>query len=241
MNRTVAAVAGILVVVAAGAAFWLFGQGREAPSTDVTAPPLETTTAAGETTAAGGGETTLAAGEDGGTRTYALTDESRALFVIDEESRGQPNTVVGTSTIVLGELLLDPADPSSLQVGTVLVNARDFATDSGTRDGVLRGRILDTDTFEFIEFTPTAIDGLSGATGSEVTFTITGDLTIRDVTNPVTFAVTAALAADETISGTAEATVDRTDWGINIPNAPGVANVSETVILRFEFVASPIA
>ena len=72
-------------------------------------------------------------------------------------------------------------------------------------------------------------------------FTVTGDLTIRDATNRVIFDVIATLNGDETLTGTAEATVDRTDWGLNIPNAPGVANVSETVTLRLEFVAAPTA
>jgi polyisoprenoid-binding protein YceI len=240
MNRTVAIAAVALVVIGAGAAVWVFGQGTETPTVGATAPPVETTTPS----TTGTTDTTLEEQdpvENDGAVTYAMTEASRAMFIIDEELRGQPNTVVGTSTIVLGEMVLDPDDPTTLRIGTVLVNARDFATDSGTRDSVMRGRILDTDTFEFIEFVPTAVDGFDGSAGNEVMFTITGDLTIRDVTNPVMFAVTAVLAADDTISGTAEATVDRTDWGLNIPNAPAVANVSETVILRLEFVAAPTA
>lgn len=234
MNRTVGIVAVGLVVVAAGAAVYLFGQGTEAPSSDVTAPPVETTTTTAE-------ETSTTAPDDDGAMTFALTGESRAVFEIGEELRGQPGTVVGTSSIVLGEVVLDPDDPSTLQVGTILVNARDLATDSGTRDSVMRGRILDTDTFEFIEFAPTAIDGLDASAGDEVTFTISGDLTIRDITNPATFDVTASLNPDGTIAGTATTTVDRTDWDLNIPNAPGVANVSQDVTLRLEFVAAPTA
>ncbi|MEX0757543.1 MAG: YceI family protein [Acidimicrobiia bacterium] len=201
----------------------------------MTAPPVETTsTSPVETTEPSTGE------DSGAPVTYALTSESQAVFTIDEELRGQPKTVVATSTIVLGELLFDADDPGSIQLGAVLVNARDFTTDSGNRDRAIRGPILDADIFEFIEFEPTEIAGLDGAEG-EVSFTVTGDLTIRDISNPVTFEVTAVLNADETISGTAIATVDRTDWDLDIPSAPGVANVSELVTLTVSFVAAPTA
>lgn len=203
MNRNVVLAAAILLVaILGGGAVWWFGQGTEAPSVDVTAPPVETTTTEGTASA-------------DGAVTYALTNASTATFAIDEELRGQPATVVGTSTIVLGEIVLDDDDPAAAQVGTILVNARDFSTDSNNRNRAIRGPILDAD--------------------------IAGDLTIRDVANPVVFEVTGRLNSDETISGTATATVDRTDWGINIPSAPGVANVSETVTLTLNFVAAPTA
>ncbi|MEX2425039.1 MAG: YceI family protein [Acidimicrobiia bacterium] len=241
MNRTVLAVVAVLLATVVGAAAWWFSQGTEAPSVDVTAPSVETTAAASGDV--GDSSTTTTAPEEaaGGLGTYALTDASRAVFTVDEELRGTPTTVVATSTIVLGEVAVDPGDPvSTMQIGTILINARDFTTDSGSRNRAIRGPILDADSFEFIEFAPTSIDGVAD-TGNEVSFTVVGDLTIRDTTNPVSFDVTATRNGDGTISGTASATIDRTDWGLDIPNAPGVANVSEDVALSLEFVAAPTA
>jgi hypothetical protein len=43
---------------------------------------------------------------------------------------------------------------------------------------------------------------------------------------------------EDTIDGTAEATVLRSDYGIRIPNAPGVADVSDEVLIRLEFAAT---
>lgn len=236
MNRRVAVLIASFVVIAGGGAAWWFSQGTEAPTVDVTAPQVETTTTVpAETT-----ETTAPAAGEEAPVTYALTPASQAVFTIDEELRGEPKTVVATSMIVLGEFLFDADDPGSTQLGTVLVNARDFTTDSSNRNRAIRGPILDADTFEFIEFEPTEIVGLDGTEG-EVAFTVTGNLTIRDITNPVTFEVTAGLNPDETVSGEAVATVDRTEWNLNIPNAPGVANVSELVTLRLSFVAAPTA
>lgn len=233
MNRSTMIFAAVLVAAVGGGAAWWFSQGTEAPSTDVTAPPVEstTTTELSESTAT----TAVSESEPQGGITYALTDASAATFTLTEELRGTPTTVVGTSTIVLGEILYDPADPSSIQIGTILVNARDVSTDSSNRNRAIRGPILDADTFEFIEFTPTSIEGFDG---SGAAFSVTGDLTIRDVTNPVTFEVTASIDG-EAVTGTATATVDRTLWGLAIPSAPGIANVSESVTLTLDFVAAP--
>jgi polyisoprenoid-binding protein YceI len=232
MNRTFGLLALAVVLVVGGGAAWWFSQGNEAPSVDVTAPPVSSTA----TTVGGTSPTSAPNGPEAESAVrYALTDGSRAIFTLDEELRGTPASVVGTSTIVLGEMLFDRSDAASLQIGTILVNARDFMTDSGNRNRAIRGPILDADTFEFIEFAPTSIDGLDG-TGSS--FTVTGDLKIRDVINPATFEVTASLDG-EVVTGTATAVVDRTRWGLDIPNAPGVANVSESVTLVLEFTAAP--
>lgn len=230
MNRVSLIVGAVFIAAVGVTSVWWFNQGTEAPSADVTAPSVQSTT----TEAA---ESSTTVGQANQTVTYSLTEASTASFTIDEVLRGTPTTVVGTSSIVLGEIVYDPSDPASLQIGTILINARDFTTDSSNRNRAIRGPILDADTFEFIEFSPTAIDGFDGS-GS--TFTVSGDLTIRDVTHPVTFDVTAAVDGEQVI-GTATAVVDRTLWGLDIPNAPGVANVAESVVLTLEFVASPTA
>lgn len=233
MHRTTPAALAVVAVIVGGGAVWWFGQGTEAPSTDVTAPTVATTT----TVTVG-----FAEEPEGGTVTYALTDGSQAPFTLTEELRGEVRTVVAASSMVLGEIVVDPSEPASMQIGTILVNARDFETDSGNRNRAIRGPILDADSFEFIEFTPTAVTGIDTADDSTIiTFAVTGDLLIRDVANPVTFDVTLDMAPDGTVAGEATAVVNRTDWGIGIPSAPGVANVSEEVQLVLVIEAAPTA
>jgi polyisoprenoid-binding protein YceI len=50
--------------------------------------------------------------------------------------------------------------------------------------------------------------------------------------------VTATLVDEATIEGSASATVLRSDYGIGIPNAPGVADVGDEVLIRMDFVAT---
>lgn len=253
MNRSVVTVLGVVAVVVIGGAAWFFTQGNAEPTTDVTAPPIatpETTApAATDTTEPAATETTEASETTEATEpaeesssassTFELTEASMATFQLDEELRGSPTTVVATSGIALGLIELDRDDLSNSQIGEILINARDFESDSGLRDRAIRGPILDTDTFEFISFAPTSIDGLEGAAspGDELAFSVTGDLTIRDITQPVTFDVTATLTADDTIEGTATAVVERGAFELAIPSVPSVANVSEEVQISLDFVA----
>ena len=62
-------------------------------------------------------------------------------------------------------------------------------------------------------------------------------LTVRDVTQPVVFDVTATVDSLSQLSGTATTSVLRSDYGLEIPNVPSVANVSEEVQLEIDFVA----
>jgi polyisoprenoid-binding protein YceI len=231
-----------VVVVVAGAVWW-FNTGDAEPTTDVTAPPVATTTAeaGGETPTTGGGEPIITVDASGGGDVYEITSGSTASFTLDEELRGNPVTVVAVSSIVLGQVRIDPDDLGRSVIGIILVNARDFTTDSNNRNRAIRGPILDTEAVEFIEFAPTSIDGLGGAlqSGTDVRFTVTGDLTIRDITHEVTFDVTAQIDDRGLLVGHAEASVLRSDYELTIPNAPGVANVTDEVRLALDFEAAP--
>ena len=139
-----------------------------------------------------------------------------------------------------GQISVNLADLSQTEVGIIQINARTLATDNNFRNRAISNEILDTGQFEFITFTPTAIEGLPASTtmGEAVTFSIVGDLTIRDVTLPATFNVTATAVSDTQITGTATAVINRADFGLQIPSVPNVANVEEEVELFIDFVAN---
>ncbi len=210
------------------------------PETTVEAPAATETAAEeapAEPTAPQPEEETAA----GGPVIFAIVqDQSQVRFELDEDLRGQRITVVGTTNQVAGELSVDPADLTATQVGVLQINARTLATDNNFRNRAIQNEILDTGAFEFITFTPTAVDGLpsGAAVGDEVTFTITGDLTIRDITAPATFDVAATLVSADQIAGTAGTVINRSDFGLTIPSVPNVANVEEEVELYIDFVAN---
>ena len=170
-----------------------------------------------------------------------VADESEARFVIDEVLNNAPKTVIGTTKQIAGELAVDPGDPTKSRVGTIQVNARDLTTDSDFRNRAIKNQILQTDQYELITFEPTELTGLptSGAVGQTYTFQMNGNLTIKDVTKPVTFDVTVTPESETRLTGTATATIKYADWGITIPQVRQVASVSDDVRLELDFVAVP--
>ena len=175
----------------------------------------------------------------GGVVIYTISqDESEVRFSLDEILRGRPFTPVGVTNQVAGEISLD-LNQKLAEVGAIQVNARTLKTDSEFRDRAINNEILKTDEYEFITFIPTQISGLpqDAGVGDQVQFQITGDLTIRDITLPVTFEVTAALVDASRLEGSASATVLRSDYGLVIPSVPSVADVSDEVLLEIDFVA----
>lgn len=239
MKRILLVLVAAAVVAGGGVAVWFFNQGDAEPTTGATTPTLATTTtvaAETSTTAEGSGTTAATTGD---TVLLELTEESTATFTLGELLRGEPKTVVGTATAVAGQVEIALDDLAGSRIGEILVNARTFATDSSFRDRAVRGPILDTDAFEFISFTPTAIEGLSGAAavGETLTFRVAGDLRIRDVSAPVVFEVTATLAAEGRLEGSATAEVLRSTFGLEIPSVASVADVTDEVTITLDFVA----
>ena len=168
--------------------------------------------------------------------------DSKAQFTIYEELMGRPNNVVGVTSQVAGQLGVNLSDLSTAKVGVIQVDARTLATDSNMRNRMIQNRILNTGNYEYVTFTPTQISGLSGSAtvGQSVQFQITGNLTIQDVTKPVTFDVTAQAISNSQISGKATATIQRSDFNLQIPSVPQVANVGEQVTLEIDFVANAV-
>ncbi len=235
MGRKIAIAAGalLLVLVAGGAWIWFSGGSGE-PSAEVTAPTITTATSETETSEAGT--------EAAGPKAFSIDKtQSSVQFELDELLNDAPKHVVGTTTEVAGQFLIDFANPTESQMGTVVINVRTLETDSSFRDRAIRGRILDSasDENEFAEFAPTSIEGLpaSVAIGDVVPLRITGDFALSGVTQPVTFDVEVTLASEDRIEVTGSALVLRSDFGLNIPSVPQVADVSDEVMLVIDLVA----
>lgn len=169
------------------------------------------------------------------------SEDSEATFRLEEDLTGIRTTVIGLTRQVGGDIVVNFDDPQASQVGTITINARNLATDQEMRNRAIRSQILlsSQDENEFIEFEPTEIIGLpESITISETyTFDIVGNLTIVGTTNEVTFASTVTLDSESQISGSATTTIAYADWGIIVPDAVGVANVSDIVELTINFEA----
>jgi len=172
---------------------------------------------------------------------YRITsEESEARFRINEILMGNPTEVIGTTTQVAGDFIVNFSDPAASQLGEIAINARTLKTDNEFRDQSIRGQILQTGNNEFIRFVPTELSSMPTdpvAVGDTVTFDVIGDLTVKGTTNTVTFNTSVTVESEERMSGFASVTIVYADFGINIQTPPSVSGVDETVILEIDFVA----
>lgn len=130
---------------------------------------------------------------------------------------------------------LDPSNPanSSLKLS---IKAASIDTRNPDRDGHLRSNdFFDMEKHPLITFVSTSI------AGSGQTFSVTGDLTIKGVTKPVTVDLEYTGTAVDPFGNTrigleGSTTVNRKDWGItwNAALDAGGVLVSEKITLEFE-------
>ena len=175
-----------------------------------------------------------------GAITFAIDPaQSEARFVIDELLMGSPKTVIGTNSTVSGEVTVNPGKPGGVAIGPITIDANDFVTDSGKRNGAIQRFILQSSSYSTITFTPTAVEGVpaSVAVGDSLSLQVTGDLTIREITRAETFAIEVQVVSESELHISGETQVLRENYELTIPSVPSVANVTDEVQLQFDFVA----
>lgn len=186
---------------------------------------------------------TLAEAE-AGVVTYAIVpEESKVTYTVGETFINQNNrfaVAVGTTGQVSGTVTADPSDPTTAQIGPIEVDISQFESDSSRRDQTIRNQWLESARFPIATFVPTKIEGLPEqyTDGSDTTLTVTGDLTVHEVTREVVFEVTTRLTGD-TLTGTATTTLLMSDFGVGPISIMGMLNTEDEVSLSFDFVARP--
>jgi polyisoprenoid-binding protein YceI len=167
---------------------------------------------------------------------------SQASFTTHEVLFGSPKTVVGTTDQVAGEILINLTNPQQSQVGQIKVDVSTLATDNDMRNNTLQGRILETGdpSNQYATFTAASYSGLPSSItpGQTVTFTITGNFTVHQVTKVETFTVSLTEKSAKQVTGTATAVVRYSDFNMSVPNVPNVSDVSDNVTLTLTFTAN---
>jgi polyisoprenoid-binding protein YceI len=168
---------------------------------------------------------------------YVVTDASELgyrvkeiLFGVDTEAVGRTNQITGTLTI----------DGSTVTDAQFTVDVASISSDEGRRDGQFRGRIMSTDEFPNATFVLTEpIDlGTEPVDGAAVQATATGELTLRGVTNTVTFEV-AAQQDNGKIGVLGNIPVVFADYSIANPSTGGITTEDEG-LLEFVLVFEPV-
>jgi polyisoprenoid-binding protein YceI len=172
--------------------------------------------------------------QDALTGTYTLDPtHSRIGFVA---RHAMVTKVRGSFNEYEGSGYFDAADPSRSSV-EVSIKAASIDTRNADRDAHLRTNdFFDMDTYPGLRFVATSVQAQGGDS-----YQVTGDLTIKGVTKPVTFDVDYTGTAVDPFGNTrvgfeGSTTVNRKDWGINWNAAldAGGVLVGEKVVLEFE-------
>jgi polyisoprenoid-binding protein YceI len=148
-------------------------------------------------------------------------------------------TVKGRFARLSGRIL-DVADDPARSSVEVSIDATSVDTRDERRDAHLKSAdFLDVDNFPSITFSSTRIEPLGGDR-----LRITGDLTIRGQTRPVTFEATLngrgkTPYGSEIAGFSAEAQLNRKDWGLNwnVALETGGFLVSDTIKISLELEA----
>jgi polyisoprenoid-binding protein YceI len=164
------------------------------PATDSTPQSDPPTTEPAVTSSAGSIDSTEPSGGpvsfDGD---WTATAGSEFGYRVDEVVAGVNTTAVGRSNEIDGLLTIEDTNATAVDVE---VQTATITSDESRRDGRFRGSIMNSSEFPTATFTLTEpIEfGEIPANGGQVIATATGELTLRGVTNPVTFEVTAEVA-----------------------------------------------
>ena len=151
----------------------------------------------------------------------------------------------GETTDVSGQVVMEEGGPPIVAgLSSIVVQAATLRTDSNRRDGYVRNRTLQTDTYPEVVFRPTSAHGLPDLTSrpdGQVAFTITGDLTVRAQTREVTWDATADFTEymeSRTVTGSASVEFTFDDFGMNKPSVAIVLSVDDTIRLELDFVGA---
>ncbi len=152
-------------------------------------------------------------------------------------------TVRGAFTDFAGEARLEPGNPPASSV-TLRIRTASIDTGNADRDAHLRSPdFLDVETYPEMVFSSTDVEEVD-----EGVYQVTGDLTIRDVTRPV--------SVDFTLTGSAldpfgnmrvgfegALAIKRSDWGLvwNTPLDTGGVLVSDRIQIEFDVSAIRVA
>ncbi len=149
------------------------------------------------------------------------------------------NLAVGRTQGIAGEVLVDFANPANSQIGTIVIDVNQLTSDEGRRDNYIRNNALQSSQYPQATFKPTKIEGLpaSAKPGDQLTLKVTGDLTVKQTTKPVTFDVTLQANQDK-LTGTASAEIVLSDFDAG-PIQLAMLQTEDKAKLVFEFVALP--
>jgi polyisoprenoid-binding protein YceI len=162
--------------------------------------------------------------------TWTITSGSQAGYRVKETLFGQSSTAVGRTSAITGSIRLSG---STVPAASFTVDMTKVSSDKSQRDGQFQGRIMDTSDFPIAKFLLTSPISLGSvpATGTKITPSATGRLTLHGTTKTVAIPLTAERVGN-TIQVSGSTTIAFSDYNIDNPSG-GPASVGDSGTLEF--------
>jgi len=182
---------------------------------------------------------TPASAANGSLQFTIVADKSTVNYRVREQLArlNFPSDAVGKTNAITGSITILPdgsIDPSSSKF---VVDVSSLASDSGMRDNYLRRGTLQSSQFPQVTFVPTQVTGLASPLpqSGNFSFQLAGNLTVRDVTKPVTWDITGQIQNEE-ITAHATTTFTFEDFNLSQPRVPVVLSVEDKITLEADLV-----
>jgi polyisoprenoid-binding protein YceI len=242
-----------VIAVIGAAGLFILDRTLFAPAAVTTAVPVAPTIAAptsapaqptqpAATKAAQPQSTTAAAPAAGAATVYRIdAAQSEARYEVGE-TFFQGNrfvTAIGRTKGIAGDVLVDFANPANSQIGAIVIDVSQLTSDENRRDNYIRNNALESSKYPQATFVPTKIEGIPASVkpGETLTLKVTGDLTVKETTKPVTFDVTLT-ANEDKLTGSAVTQILLSDFSVG-PIQIAMLATEDEAKLAFDFVALP--
>jgi polyisoprenoid-binding protein YceI len=171
-------------------------------------------------------------------RLVLYADGSSANYRVRERLVGHdlPNDAIGKTKALSGSIAIDSGGKVIPQSSKFVVDAATFVSDQNRRDGFVRGRLLEADSYPEIVLVPTSVRGITLPlpTSGSLPFEMTANLTVRGVTRPTVWKGTAQFQSGG-VTGSAATAFTFADVQMEQPRIPVLMSVADTIGLEISF------
>ncbi len=171
-------------------------------------------------------------------RLAAVAGKSSANYRVREQLAGVnlPSDAVGKTQAISGSIVGKPDGTIVTSDSKFTVDLSTLQSDQGMRDNFIKGSVLQTSQYPDAVFVPTSATGLPTQippTGP-VSFKLTGNLTVKNVTKSVTWDVTCQ--PQSSTEGTCHATTNFTFDYFNLtqPHVGRVLSIDNNIVLEVD-------
>ena len=178
---------------------------------------------------------------DAGSTTITVRDGTTARYIIGEQLArlSVPSDALGETSDVAGTIVFNEDGSVLSEASALIVGVDDLTSDEFRRDNYLRRNSIQSSRFPDVRFVVNGTEGLTWPLPTEGTasFTLLGDMTIRDATRPVTLNVDAEFAGDSIIAN-ASTVITFDQFDLSKPRLAFILSVEDEIRLELDIQAS---